>query len=272
MTPKDEDERALDQLSTLFEEGGAGRVVSFIQGTADPEQRRKLHGLVRRALPERSDAKRSLDDVIRIARVGIAEGLRQAELARARSDTDEARECIDFANRLSYNLAADLAECWPGDDSLRERRHFEAGLRAAYDCIVWRQELGKPPDRRGMAYWAAGMHQLSLGNLVEALSGFEAALGLALQAVAAPATKPDGYIRPGGDFGVILYYGYRGIGRHLLGEASGMRQFEHALAAFEETVGSQDEEAAEDAKFGLDQLRWVGLRFMGAGVGAGPQR
>ncbi|HEY2923370.1 MAG TPA: hypothetical protein VGJ98_00220, partial [Candidatus Eisenbacteria bacterium] len=209
------------------------------------------------------------DDVIRIARAGIAEGLREAELARARSDTEEARECIDFANRLSYNLAADLAECWPGDEASRERRHFEAGLRAAYDCVVWRQELGKPPDRKAMAHWAAGMHHLSLGNLVEALCGFEAAFGLALHAAAATETadsRPEAYVKPNGDFGVILYYGYAGIARHLLGDATGTRQFEQAGAAFAETLRNpKDQEAAEDAEFGLDQLRWVERKFIGAG-------
>jgi hypothetical protein len=262
-----------NKLRSALEEGGSAKVVAFIQGTADPELRRKLYTLARQVLPERSDAKRRFDDVIRIARAGIAEGLRQAELARARSDADEARECLDFANRVSYNLAADLAECWPGDEARRERRHLEAGLRAAYDCIVWRQELGKPPDRRAMAHWAAGMHQLSLGNLVEALFGFEAALGLALQAAAAspttPELKPEAHVKPGGDFGVILYYGYAGIARHLIGDASGSRQFEQACAAFEGTTrASKDEEALEDAGFGLDQLRWVERKLVGTGTAA----
>jgi hypothetical protein len=262
-----------NKLRSALEEGGTAKVVAFIQGTADSELRRKLYTLARQVLPERSDAKRRFDDVIRIARAGIAEGLRQAELARARSDADEARECLDFANRVSYNLAADLAECWPGDEARRERRHLEAGLRAAYDCIVWRQELGKPPDRRAMAHWAAGMHQLSLGNLVEALFGFEAALGLALQAAAAspttPELKPEAHVKPGGDFGVILYYGYVGIARHLIGDASGSRQFEQACAAFEGTTrASKDEETLEDAAFGLDQLRWVERKLVGTGTAA----
>lgn len=273
MAGDDLDQTHRNKLRSVLEEGGGAKVVAFIQGTPDPELRRKLYTLARQVLPERSDAKRGFDDVIRIARAGIAEGLRQAELARATSHTHEARECIDFANRVSYNLAADLAECWPGDEARRERRHLEAGLRAAYDCIVWRQELGKPPDRRAMAHWAAGMHQLSLGNLVEALFGFEAALGLALQAAAAspttPELKPEAHVKPGGDFGVILYYGYVGIARHLIGDASGSRQFEQACAAFEGTTrASKDEETLEDAAFGLDQLRWVERKLVGTGTAA----
>ncbi len=273
MAAEDSDQPHRDTLRAVFKEGGADKVVAFIQGTPDPALRRKLYTLARQVLPGRQAGDRRFDDVIRIARAGIAEGLREAELARARGVAEEARECIDSANRLSYNLAADLAECWPGDEAPRERRHFEAGLRAAYDCVVWRQELGKPPDRRAMAHWAAGMHQLSLGNLVEALCAFEAAFGLALDfAVAADGgddSKPEAYVKPNGDFGVILYYGYAGIARHLLGDESGTRQFELACAAFADTLKSpKDKEVAEDAEFGLDQLRWVERKFAGAGAGA----
>jgi hypothetical protein len=270
---EDSDQQLRDTLSAVFQEGGSDKVVAFIQGTPDPPLRRKLYALARQALPGRQAGDRRFDDVIRIARAGIAEDLREAELARARGVAEEARECIDSANRLSYNLSADLAECWPGDEAPRERHHFEAGLRAAYDCVVWRQELGKPPDRRAMAHWAAGMHQLSLENLVEALCAFEAAFGLALDsAVTADGQddgKPEAYVKPNGNFGVTLYYGYAGIARRLLGDESGARQLELACAAFADTLKSpKDKEVAEDAQFGLDQLRWVERKFAGAGAGA----
>jgi hypothetical protein len=271
MANEDSDQGALDKLAEVYAKGGADSVVAFIQGTADPALRRKLYMLARRALPDRTKTQRRFDDVIRVARAGIAETLRQAELARAREDADAARECIDHANKLSYNLSADLAACWPGDEAPRERRHFETGLRAAYDCVVWRQELGKQPDRRAMAHWAAGIHQLSLGNEVEALCAFEAAFGLALEAAAVAdggdEGKPEAYVKPNGDFGVILYFGYAGIARRILGDEAGARQLEQACAAFEETLKNpKDDEAAEDARFGLDQLRWVEGKFAGAGA------
>jgi hypothetical protein len=272
MASDDADEQHRHKLRSVLEEGGADRVVAFIQGTPGPELRRRLYMLARHVLPDRETGDRRFDDVIRIARAGIAEALRQAELARGRSDADEARECIDLANKLSYNLSADLADCWPGDKAPRERRHFEAGLRAAYDCVVWREELGKPPDRRAMAHWAAGMHQLSLENVVEALCAFEAAFGLALETAAAGGaeedTRPEDYVKANGDFGVILYYGYAGIARHLLGDETGTRQYEQACAAFTGTLKNpKDKEVAEDAQFGIDQLRWVESKSSGAGVG-----
>ncbi len=279
MAAEDPDQPLKDKLRSILDEWGGGGVVAFIQRTPDPEQRRKLYALARLSFPDRKSLNRHFDDLIRIARAGIVEGMRQADQARARGDADEARECIDFANRVSYNLSADLADCWPGDEARRERRHFEEGLRAAYDCIVWRQELGKPPERRAMAHWAAGIHQLSLGNHIESLCDFEAAFGLALQgamasgaaggAGAGPDSRPDAFVKPKGDFSVILYFGYAGIARHLLGDAAGTRQFERACAAFAGTMKSpHDKDAAEDAELGLDQLRWVERKFMGAGAGA----
>jgi hypothetical protein len=130
--------------------------------------------------------------------------------------------------------------------------------------VVWRQELNKPPDRRAMAHWVAGMHQLSLGNEIEALCAFEAAFGLALESVTAGGDDgaPEAYVRPNGDFGVTLYFGYAGIARQRLGDEAGARQLEQACAAFEETVRSpKDAEAEEDARFGLDQLRYVERKY-----------
>lgn len=276
MSPEDPDQELKKKLRSAYEEGGETKIVTYIQAEPDPGLRRKLYTLARQVLPDRKNKERRFDDVTLVARTGIVEGLRQAELARARADADEERECIDFANRLSYNLAADLAECWPGDEAPRERRHFETGLRAAYDCIVWRQELSKPPDRRAMAHWAAGMHQLSLRNTVEALCEFEAAFGLAVHAAATAAapgvggdSRPDSYVKANGNFGVILYYGYAGIARHLLGDETGTRQLEAACAAFTATLKSpNDKETAEDATFGLDQLRWVERKFIGSGAEA----
>ena len=277
MAAEDQDETHRAALRATYAEGGADKVVATIQSSADPALRRKLYTLGRQALPERKSATRPFDDLIRIARAGIVECLRQAELARARESADEAKECIDTANKLSYNLAADLAACWPGDEAPRERHHFQAGLRAAYDCVVWRQELGKPPDRRAMAHWVAGMHQLSLGNEVEALCAFEAAFGLALESATAAGTHDDGapetYVKANGDFSVILYFGYAGIARRLLGDEAGARQLEQACAAFAETVKApKDAEAAEDAQFGLDQLRWVERRFAGRAAPVPAQR
>ena len=75
---------------------------------------------------------------------------------------DQAREgLLQGASILSYNLSADLADCWPGDEKERTRAHFEAGLAAAKDCVRWREELQNPPGTLSMAWWAKGMHPRS---------------------------------------------------------------------------------------------------------------
>src|SRR5205085_6436120 len=58
--------------------------------------------------------------------------------------SEEDDRALDSYNAMSFNLAADLADCWPNDESPRQQRYFEAGLRAAEDCVRWRNELNKP--------------------------------------------------------------------------------------------------------------------------------
>jgi len=82
MAGDDADQLYKDKLRSVYAEGGSDKVVAFIQGTDDPELRRKLYALARQVLPDRKSKEPRFDDVIRIARAGIAEGLRLAELAR----------------------------------------------------------------------------------------------------------------------------------------------------------------------------------------------
>ena len=254
------------KLREILEKGGVRGVIGHIQGLPSPEERRALYSMARQAFPERSAGGRSFDDLILLANTGIEDALRQAENARAKGETDLAAKCLDAANMLAYNLAADLCECWPEDAAPRERRHLETGLRVASQAVVWRHELGKPPDRRAMAYWAVGMHHLSLGNRVEALGAWETALKLAAEAVAhgKGALDPLAHVKAGADFGLVLYAGYAGIARKALGDPAGAKQYEKACAAFTETAAKFPDQK-EDATFGLDQLRWVQKKFAARG-------
>jgi hypothetical protein len=249
------EEQRWQELRSRMEQGGPSAVIEYIDSIPDPETRRTVYAGAQKEFGNREWDGRSFDALIDVATAGIGESLRQALEV---GDPEETRKLTDFANRMSYNLAADLAECWPGDEGRREKHHFEAGLRAAEDCVRWRRELGKPPDRRAMAYWAVGMHQMSLGNLYEALGAFETALGLARVQVVGTGREE---IKSGGDFGVVLYYGYRGIARWLLETSEGRNEYEEACKAFEETIEKFDGEPREDATFGLDQLRWVVKKF-----------
>ena len=248
---EDVEQERWEELRALMEEGGANAVVDRIDSIEDPETRRTVYALAQKSLARKEWAGKNFDGLIDVVFAGIGESLRQALESK---EPEAVYKLTEFANIMSYNLSADLAACWPGDENPRERRHFEAGLRAAEDCVRWRRELGKPPDRRAMAYWAVGMHQLSLGSLWEAAGAFETAAGLARLAVLGTGRDE---VKPGGEFGVVLYAGYLGIARWAIGSDEGRAAYEQACEAFQGTVEKFDGEQKEDAAFGLEQLRWV---------------
>ena len=251
----DQEEGRWEELRAAMERGGAAEVIRYIEAIEDPETRRTVYAVAQKGFGNRKWDGRNFDALVEVVTAGIGETLQQALQA---GDGETAWKLTDFANRLSYNLSADLAECWPGDEAPRERHHIEAGLRAAEDCVRWRRELGKPPDRRAMAYWAVGMHQMSLGNLYEAVGAFETASGLARLSVVGTGRDE---VKVGSDFGVLLYAGYLGIVRWMLGDPEGRAQYEAACAAFDESAAKFEGEEQEDAVFGVAQLRWVAGKF-----------
>ena len=149
---------------------------------------------------------------------------------------------------ISYNLAADLADCWPGERPAISEDLFEEGLKAAEDCITWRDELAKGPGASSMAWWAKGMHLLSLGRHEEAQHGFFKSLTLAREVAQSDE-----------DFGVVLGRGYLGLAQWIAGDEGGRDEYRDALAVF----GTQlaDADTKDDARFGIDQLETVKLRY-----------
>ncbi len=244
-----------DELRTKMETGGVTAVADFVAGFND-EERRKLYSFAQRAFYGREWEGKSFDGYIEIANAGIAEGLRQAEAA---TSSEDSAKLVDFANVLSYNLSADLAECWPGDTLPREKRHFEAGLKAAEDCIRWREELGKGPGPFGMAYWAKGMHQLSLGDVGSAVDNFKKSLEYYVEVAKEEGESTEVSAEAG--FGVILADGYVGLAEWVKGDEAGKGRFENALAAFRGGVEKYPEKK-DDFQFGIDQLEWVKQKFI----------
>jgi hypothetical protein len=239
-----------DEMRTKMETGGAAAVADFVAGF-DDEERRKLYSFAQRAFYGREWEGKSFDGCVEVANAGIAEGLRQAEAA---TSAEESAKLVDFANVLSYNLSADLAECWPGDTLPREKRHFEAGLKAAEDCIRWREELGKGPGPFGMAYWAKGMHQLSLGDANGAADNFRKSLEYYVEVAKEEGEVTEASAEAG--FGVILAEGYVGLAEWARGDEAGKGRLETALAAFREGAEKYPDKR-DDFQFGADQLEWV---------------
>lgn len=244
------------EMRRLMEEEGPGAVIGFINGFDEDEQRRQLYSFGRFAFAMKEWEGKNLDALVAVANAGIAEGLRQAEAATSAEDS---AKLVDFANVLSYNLSADLAECWPGDTLPREKRHFEAGVKAAEDCIRWRQELGKGPGPFAMAYWAKGMHQLSLGDVDGAVVNFKKSLEYNVEVAKEEGTA--GEVSAEAGFGLILAGGYVGLAEWVKGDEEGKGRFENALAAFREGAEKYADKK-DDFQFGIDQLEWVKKKFI----------
>ncbi len=255
-------EQHWDEMRKRMEQGGAREVGAFIETFADPDQRRDLWSFAQKAFTGRDWRGKNFDRLIDLVGAGMDESLVQYAEA---TEPEIQQKTKEHANVMAFNLSAELAECWPGDERPRERHHLETGLALAEDCIRWRRQLGKPPERRALAYWAAGMHHLSLGNRREALGYFDIAAGLAAEQVAG--TEKEG-IKAGGDYAAILYEGYAGLAASMLGDSAGRGRFDHAIRAFEGTVERSEGEPRDEAQFGLDQLRLVERKFTPAGVRA----
>ena len=242
-------------MAAAAESSGSAGVIEFISGFDSDLEKRVLYMFARQGLGNDEWEAKSLDLLIEVADAGIAEFMRQAD---AETEKEERNKRIDGANVISFNLAADLADCWPGDDFPREQRHFERGLRAGAECLMWREMLGKPAGPFSMAFWVHGMHALSLGDAEQAVSSFQSSLEYAQQAATEAGAVSE--VGPQSTFGVILGAGYLGLARWAAGENNGREQYEAALASF--TAQLEDEAKKDDAQFGIDQLQTVKSRYV----------
>lgn len=225
-------------------EEGPDAVEAVVAAFDDPLERRILYFFSRPGLVFEDWKGKNLDTIIGVARHGIREFLAQAEAA---TDEETALRLTDLANVMSYNLAADLADCW--EDGLeRGTPHFEAGLAAADDCVRWRDNLGKGAGPKSMAWWAKGMHELSLGLTDAAEASWRRSLEYAEEA----ADADD-------EFGVVLGRGYVGLAEWVGGQAEGRARWQAACDTFREQM--KDEAKKGDAQVGLDQLETAGKRY-----------
>jgi len=237
---------AAEELAAMFEEGHTEEAVATIMAMEGAE---RLDGfdMAREIWVFAPWEGKDLDDYLHLADAGIEEAMRQA---REATDSEEIGALVDRANVMSYNLAADLAECWPGDTLARHQRHFERGLAAALQCVEWRLELEKGAYPLYIAYWATGMHQLSLGRDEQALYTLNQALNQAQQHTV-DSGLPLG-LAPQAGFDLILAHGYLGIAQLECGQGS--QQYDLAIRAFEEGIAEYPDRA-DDYAFGISQLQ-----------------
>jgi len=236
------------ELKDAARAGGAPAVLALIDAQETDLQRRVLHLFARQGFVLGDWDGEDPTLAAAVARGSIDRLVEEARQVRADGDEDGARKRLELANVISYNLAADLADCWPGERPARSEVLFEEGLKAAEDCIAWREELAKGPGASSMAWWAKGMHLLSLGRADEARQAFFRSLGLARDVAQSDE-----------DFGVVLGRGYVGLARWVAGDEEGREELQAALDVFEHQLADAD--TRDDARFGIDQLETVRQRY-----------
>lgn len=241
-----------EEMMTLITEEGPEAVIEFVHGF-EPTERIALYHLARELYVFNQFEGRNLDDLVTVIDFAIEDIL---GVAREEDTALIRMGFLDQANVFSYNLSADLAECWPGDTLTRYPRHFERGLSAALQCIEWRYYLEKDDYPLFMAFWAAGMHQLSLGRPEEALYNLVRSLNYAEQ-ITVDAGRPLG-LHAGAGFELLLAHGYFGLALMEAGETA--EHYELAISKLEEGIEEYDEYAV-DYRFGIEQLEWVRERI-----------
>ncbi len=241
-------------IQELCEGEGPDGLIAWLSAARSDETRRKLFHHAQQQLDLRQWPAGNLDDYIQVSRAGIAEYVRQSD-STALDDPELSVKLLDSANAMSYNLSASLADCWPDDDTPRERRHHSEGFSAAESCVRWRQQLGKGHFSLQMACWACGIHLLALDDLTGAQQYFAQELEHA-EAYSREQGKPL-EISPGADFCLLLAHGCHGIAGMLAGAREGQGEYEAAMDAFNEQLASADSETREEAEIGLGQLRKV---------------
>ncbi|HIA26610.1 MAG TPA: hypothetical protein EYN79_00580 [Planctomycetes bacterium] len=243
------------RLQEVAQSRGIPGLLEEITSETNPDERRALYSAACRHLPRNQWEGKNLDQVILLYRAAITEFHGQSSSC---PDPDTASRLLDGANVLSYNLSADLAPCWPGDEEIREKRHFEEGKRAAGDCLRWREELGKGPGPFGMAWWARGIHCLALGEFESALDAFENSLVAAVELAEEKGEATTLSLEA--PFVVLLSHGYLGLARSIVNDAEGEIIFQRVIDAFSSQVEASGD-LSKDAAFGRDQLQVAQQRF-----------
>ncbi|NNL68525.1 MAG: hypothetical protein HKO70_01010 [Acidimicrobiia bacterium] len=178
------------------------------------------------------------------------------ERARGAAGPDRTSYLAALAE-ITFNAAADVADCWTDDDEPRRRDHFARAMAIAEKSVGLREELGKSDNSKHLGWWAFGYHQLRLGLTGAAADSLERSLEHARRA-ARGAGEPDG-VTSQAPFAVLISAGYLGLARIADGEPSGPDLYGEAIAAFQAQLSDPERQA--DARFGLDQLALVRSRL-----------
>jgi hypothetical protein len=243
-----------DDIRRAAIEGGGVGVVEMIAAQPTFGERLVLYTLTRQALSPASGVPGALDILGDVA--DAATGECEALLSLT-SDRNSVQELLRALHMLNFNLAADLADCWPDDDRPRERRHFERGLDAADYLLGPLFQGAVAPRALANDHWVKGMHQLSLGRADGAAASWEEALANAREAAVRQGAAAGG---PESTLQVLLLEGYNGIASFIRGDQeAGARRLTQAMADLRRRSEREDE--VKEALYLLGQLKKVRTRY-----------
>jgi hypothetical protein len=246
------------ELKSTMEKSGADEVVSLIKKEEDPGQCLSLFSFAQQAFGQREWEGKNFDAQIELVREAMREALSVADKVRLGGDDTKADRVLDFANVMSYNLSADLACCWPGDEVPRSKAHLEAGLLAAAECLFWREQLKKGPAPFAMAWWAKGIHELFLQKNQEALESLQMAVKTGREA--SLEAGRSGELGPDAGWFLLINDGALALAELQLNLDGAETHYQNVLDAFAQQKSQRPDEAG-DAQFGIDQLEVARLRL-----------
>jgi hypothetical protein len=236
-------------LRAALESGGPQAMVTAILDHAPDAARTALFRFARQGLVLEQWEGKSLDAYMAVADAAVAWlGARAESAAPA-----ERPEYLAVLAEFTFNYAADLADCWPGDHEPRTERHFARGMEVAEQSVGLRAELDKPDSSKHLGWWAFGYHQLRLGHTDAAVDCMERSLAHARRA--ARDTGEHDEVNSRAPFPVLIGAGYLGLARIADGEPSGPDLYGEALAALQAQLA--EPERREEAEFGISQLQRV---------------
>jgi len=207
----------LDSLTKRFFADGITSIEADIHAypSAD-KQRLKVLDSIRQATDAVYIENQCLDRMHEVYEACIVESL-------AVAGDDES--LVQYANATSYNLAANLADCWSDAEEPRTTKHFTAGVDAAKRCLDLRVTLDKPPIAMAMAYFILGVHEYSLQNYSAAELAWSKKLENEFLGFEEPSQATT-------DLNVLLSHGLIGLARWSQGKENDS-QYEQSLRQLE---------------------------------------
>ncbi len=238
--------------------GGGAAVVDLIEAFPTFGERLTLYTLARQTLVIGDGVPGGLGAIGEIADAAIAEC--EALLVEA-TDQREVQDLLRALHMLNFNLAADLADCWPDDDAPRQRRHSERGLQAANYLLRDFFKGAVAPQALANDHWVRGMHLLSLGDIEGAVISWSAARELALRA-----SERGGIAGPNdvATLQVLLISGYLGLGSYVFaGDDAAKLLHGAAFAAAVQSLEGRAQDAVEraEASYMVGQLEKVRAKY-----------